>query len=68
MIEPSLIGQNSRGQERNTDERDRDLDNHVGARTLRKSHEASLTLVKSAVSIRSCALVDSTRALQHLIG
>jgi hypothetical protein len=34
MIKPSLIGQKSRDQQRNTDERDRDLDNHVGARTL----------------------------------
>ena len=41
MIEPLLIGQKSRDQQRNTDERDRDLDNHVGARTLRKSHEVT---------------------------
>ena len=53
MIEPSLIGQNSSDQQRSAEHRDRDLDNHLGARALGNSHEPSLTLLESAVSIWS---------------
>ena len=47
MIEPSLIGQKSRDQQRNADKRDRNLGNHLGFASVRGSHEASLTKLRT---------------------
>src|SRR2546421_9195170 len=67
MIELLLIGQNSRGQERNADERDRDLSDQLCVKPVRNSHAASLTLLQTPVSIGPCAPHDSRRALHCLI-
>jgi hypothetical protein len=68
MIEPSLIGQKSRDEERNADERDRDLGNHAGVTSVRKSQEASLTLLQTAVCLPQKNLYDWSATVSVAIG